>query len=287
MISSLKFSNLSLQLSLLFYFLLVSTNLISEEIKILVYNTHGLSAVFLRDNPAERFSLIGEQTKSYQLSLLQEDFAHHEVLLKSLKKQSLAFRGNSSHKSFCPFCSGSGLTMISNLSHEWKLEIDSEDFNNCSGWLGGLNDCFASKGFQLARMKTPSEKYFFIINTHLDAGREPSDRKARAEQLEQIIAKLKQETKGEALIVAGDLNLRWDDPEDRILLEAFKKELGLLDPIKGVQKNRGWQILDYILYRNGKETTFKVLEAGEDINFENEKGPLSDHPALFMRFLIN
>ena len=121
----------------------------------------------------------------------------------------------------------------------------------------------------------------------MDAGREPSDRKARAEQLEQIIAKLKQETKGEALIVAGDLNLRWDDPEDRILLEAFKKELGLLDPIKGVQKNSGWQILDYILYRNGKETTFKVLEAGEDINFENEKGPLSDHPALFMRFLIN
>jgi endonuclease/exonuclease/phosphatase family metal-dependent hydrolase len=120
----------------------------------------------------------------------------------------------------------------------------------------------------------------------LDAGRNYADRQARATQLQQIAAKIKQEASEEALIIVGDLNLRWNDPKDRALLEAFKKDLELTDSIKGVQAEGGWPILDYVLYRNSSATTFKVLEAGEDILFQNEKGPLSDHPALFMKLLI-
>ena len=286
MISKINSLSLGLCLAIFFYLSLISTNLSSEEIKILAYNTHGLPAVFAGDDPEERFPLIGEKTKSYQLSLLQEDFAHHELLLKNLSEGSVALRGNTNNKSFCPFCSGSGLTMISNLEKEWQIEIQSEAFNTCSGWLGGLNDCFATKGFQFARIETPSGKHFYVVNTHLDAGRNSSDRQARATQLQQIAAKMKQETSEEALIIVGDLNLRWNDPEDRALLEAFKKDLGLTDSIKGVQAEGGWPILDYVLYRNGRTTTLEVLEAGEDIAFQNEKEPLSDHPALFMKLLI-
>jgi len=287
MISKINSLNLVLCLTIFFHLSFISTDLSSEEIKILVYNTHGLPAVFARDDPEERFPLIGEKTKHYQLSLLQEDFAHHELLLKNLSEGSVALRGNTNNKSFCPFCSGSGLTMISNLEKEWQIEIQSEAFNTCSGWLGGLNDCFATKGFQLARIETPLGKHFYVVNTHLDAGRNSSDRQARATQLQQITAKMKLEASEEALIVVGDLNLRWNDPEDRALLEAFKKDLGLTDSIKGVQAEGGWPILDYVLYRNGSSTTFKVLEVGEDTVFQNEKGPLSDHPALFMKLLIN
>ena len=152
--------------------------------------------------------------------------------------------------------------------------------------MGGLNDCFATKGFQLARIETPLGKHFNVVNTHLDAGRNSSDRQARATQLQQIAAKMKLEASEEALIIVGDLNLRWNDPEDRALLEAFKKDLGLTDSIKGVQAEGGWPILDYVLYRNGRVTTFEVLEAGEDTLFQNKKGALSDHPALFMKLLI-
>lgn len=286
MISKINSLSLGLCLAIFFYLCLASSNLSSEEIKILIYNTHGLPAVFAGDDPEERFPLIGEKTKSYQLSLLQEDFAHHELLLQNLNEGSVALRGNANNKSFCPFCSGSGLTMISNLEKEWQIDIQSEAFNTCSGWLGGLNDCFASKGFQLARIETPSGKHFNVVNTHLDAGRNSLDRQARTTQLQQIAAKMKQEASEEALIIVGDLNLRWNDPEDRALLEAFKKDLGLSDSIKGVQAEGGWPILDYVLYRNGGATTFEVLEAGEDIVFQNEKGPLSDHPALFMKLLI-
>jgi hypothetical protein len=286
MISQIKDFRLGLCVSVLFYLCFISTNLCSEEIKILVYNTHGLPSAFAGDDPEERFPLIGEKTKGYQLSLLQEDFAHHELLLKNLNKESVAVRGNDNNKSLCPFCSGSGLTMISNLEKEWQLEVNSEAFNSCSGWLGGLNDCFASKGFQLARVQTPSEKYVFILNTHLDAGRSTSDRKARAEQLNQILTKVKQVTSEEALIVAGDLNLRWNDPQDSHLLEAFKEDLGLIDSFEGVKFEKTRPVLDYILYRNGTTTTLEVLEVGEDPDFQYDNEPLSDHPALFIRLLI-
>jgi hypothetical protein len=310
MISKIKSSKLSLCLSVLFYLCFISTNLSSEEIEILVYNTHGLPSAFAGDDPEERFPLIAEKTKSYQLSLLQEDFAHHELLLKNLNEESVAVRGNGNNKSLCPFCSGSGLTIISNLTKEWQLEINSEAFNSCSGWLRGLNDCFASKGFQLARIKTPSGKYVFVLNTHLDAGRSTSDRKVRAKQLNQILTKVKQVTSEEALIVAGDLNLRWNDPEDRELLEDFIADLRLTDSFmvqesykrakavnitshfeldhKGeIQSERAWPILDYIFYRNGRTTSLEVLDVGEDQDFQYENGPLSDHPALFLRIRIN
>ena len=218
MISKINSLSLGLCLAIFFYLSLISTNLSSEEIKILAYNTHGLPAVFAGDDPEERFPLIGEKTKSYQLSLLQEDFAHHELLLKNLNEGSVALRGNTNNKSFCPFCSGSGLTTISNLEKEWQIEIQSEAFNTCSGWLGGLNDCFATKGFQLARIETPLGKHFYVVNTHLDAGRNSSDRQARATQLQQIATKMKQEASEEALIIVGDLNLSWNDPEDRALI---------------------------------------------------------------------
>ena len=280
------------RLILLFSLSLVCGNLTSAEsakpteLKLLVYNTHGLPAVFLRDDPVRRFPKIGKQIRRYQLALLQEDFAHHEALLDSLTESSVAVRGNKSRFSLCPFCSGSGLTMISNLEQEWQLEIQAEAFDTCAGWLRGLNDCFATKGFQLSRMETPSGKLFFVVNTHLDAGRNTSDRQARATQLKQIIAKVLKEAAGEALIVAGDLNLDWEDPEDRALLETFRKELGLINSGQEVQVDKGWPILDYIFYRNGTATTLEVVETGEDKAFQNEVGPLSDHPALFMRLLI-
>ena len=287
MISKRKDFRLGLCISVLLYLCFVSTNLSSEEIKILVYNTHGLPSAFAGDDPEGRFPLIGERTKGYQLSLLQEDFAHHDLLLESINKESVVVRGNANNKLLCPFCSGSGLTIISNLKKEWQLEVNSEAFNACSGWLGGLNDCFASKGFQLARIQTPSEKSVFILNTHLDAGRSTSDRKVRVEQLNQILSKIEKVTNGEALIIAGDLNLRWNDPKDRALLENFMTDLTLIDPITETQSEREWPILDYILYRNGQTTSLQVLEVGEDPKFQYENGPLSDHPALFIKLLIN
>ena len=272
--------------------LIVSINLSSQEfhketLKMLVYNTHGLPEIFISDNPKKRFPIIGEKTQDFNISLLQEDYAHHEELSSGFAQKSIAIRGPMGGTLSCPFCTGSGLTSIFNLPKDWNIEVESEAYETCSGWLRGANDCFAYKGFQIIKITTPNQKKFFIVNTHMDAGRRDSDRSSRKIQLDHIVSAIEQREIDEALIVAGDLNLNSKDPKDVLLLEEFKKKLNLNDSFEGYEISKKWSILDYILYRQGSEVDFKLVSVGEDESFVTEEGPLSDHPALFLELSIS
>ena len=258
----------------------------SEKLRILVYNTHGLPEIFISDNPKMRFPVIGKKTQDFNISLLQEDYSHHEELLSGLAKESLAIRGGLGGRLICPFCTGSGLTSVFNLPKNWTVEVENETYETCSGWLRGANDCFAYKGFQIIKITLPSNKRFFVVNTHMDAGKRNSDRASRERQLEQIISTIKQRTTTEALIVAGDLNLNSKNPGDVKLLENFKEELRLTDSFTGHKISKKWTILDYILYKQGEELEFKIISVGEDDSFVTEEGPLSDHPALIIEVSI-
>ena len=271
--------------------IILSMNLFSleqqrENLRILVYNTHGLPEIFISDNPKKRFPVIGKKTQDFNISLLQEDYSHHEELSSGLAKESLAIRGGLGGSLICPFCTGSGLTSVFNLPKNWAVDVENETYDTCSGWLRGANDCFAYKGFQLIKITLPSNKRFFIVNTHMDAGKRDSDRASIERQLEQIISTIKQRTTTEALIVAGDLNLNSKNPEDVKLLENFKEELGLTDSFTGHKISKKWTILDYILYKQGEELEFKIISVGEDESFVTEEGPLSDHPALVIEVSI-
>ena len=256
------------------------------KLNLLVYNTHGLPAYLAGDKPEERFPEIAKRTGTYDLALLQEDFAHHELLLSHLKKPVSVTRGEDPVVPPCMFCSGSGLTLISNLEDlGWTIETTFHAFDVCSGWLSGANDCFAQKGFQLITMATADGRHIVLVNTHLDAGRSDEDRQARAVQLNHIATVLEREAGGAALIVAGDLNLRWDIPGDNALLMSFRDRLGLRRAEQGAAADQGWAILDYIYFRSGKTVTLNVAASGEDTAFANKMGPLSDHPALFATFL--
>ena len=258
----------------------------SENLRILVYNTHGLPEIFISDNPKKRFPVIGKKTQDFNISLLQEDYSHHEELSSGLAKESLAIRGGLGGRLICPFCTGSGLTSVFNLPENWTVDVENQTYDTCSGWLRGANDCFAYKGFQIIKITLPSNKRFFIVNTHMDAGKRDSDRASRERQLEQIISTIKQRTTTEALIVAGDLNLNSKNPEDVKLLENFKEELGLTDSFTGHKISKKWTILDYILYKQGEALEFKSISVGEDESFVTEEGPLSDHPALVIEVSI-
>ena len=258
----------------------------SEKLRILVYNTHGLPEIFISDNPKMRFPVIGKKTQDFSIALLQEDYSHHEELLSGLAKESLAIRGGLGGRLICPFCTGSGLTSVFNLPKNWTVEVENETYETCSGWLRGANDCFAYKGFQIIKITLPSNKRFFVVNTHMDAGKRNSDRASRERQLEQIISTIKQRTTTEALIVAGDLNLNSKNPGDVKLLENFKEELRLTDSFVGHEISKKWTILDYILYKQGEALEFKSISVGEDESFVTEEGPLSDHPALIIEVSI-
>ena len=258
----------------------------SENLRILVYNTHGLPEIFISDNPKKRFPVIGKKTQDFNISLLQEDYSHHEELSSGLAKESLAIRGGLGGRLICPFCTGSGLTSVFNLPKNWTVDVENQTYDTCSGWLRGANDCFAYKGFQIIKITLPSNKRFFIVNTHMDAGKRDSDRAARKKQLEHIISTIKLRTTTEALIVAGDLNLNSKNPEDVKLLENFKEKLKLTDSFTGHKISKKWTILDYILYKQGEELEFKSISVKEDESFVTEEGPLSDHPALIIEVSI-
>ena len=81
---------------LLIIYLLIPFEVFSLEDKnfslnILVYNTHGLPEIFIDDNPKKRFPTIGEKTQDFNISLLQEDYSHHEELSSGLGTKSIAY----------------------------------------------------------------------------------------------------------------------------------------------------------------------------------------------------
>jgi endonuclease/exonuclease/phosphatase family metal-dependent hydrolase len=196
-------------------------------------------------------------------------------------------RGNGSRFGWCSFCSGSGLTLLSRLDPTRLLELSNLPFDACSGWLLGANDCLATKGFQLARLRHPAGPEIHVVNTHLDAGAGVDDRDARRRQLERLGDELSRRADGTPLIIAGDMNLDAGQPEDAALLETFKSALSLRDSGARAESGSGFLVLDYILFRGGPEWQLDVLEAGQDPTFFAEGQHLSDHPALFARFRIS
>lgn len=258
----------------------------AAELRLLTYNTHGLPAWISRDDPEARFPEIGAESNRYDVVLLQEDFAYHERL-RERARHRFVLRGNPSRMPACPICSGSGLTTLVRAGAVEAVEAErARPYASCSGWLGGANDCLATKGFLHARLRLDGGATLHVVNTHLDAGREPADREARRAQLETLAEVLEGETGGEALVVAGDLNLDDAVPADRALLEAFRTRLGLRDAGARPDPDGGWEVIDYVLVRSGASARVTVLEAGEDPGFARAGRPLSDHPALFVRLRV-
>lgn len=256
-----------------------------DELAVLSYNTHGLSAWVAGDDPERRFPLIGRRAGAYDVALLQEDFAHHERLLAEAAP-AIVRRGNGSRKRWCPICSGAGLTFLSRLPEAALLDVRSAPYGTCAGWLGGANDCLADKGYQLLALRLASGAVVHLANTHLDAGRDESDRAARRRQLGTLRAAIERHVGDGALIVGGDFNLAADDPGDVEILEGFSAALGLSDSGAGARPGSGWEVLDYLLYRSGGGVALEVAEAGEDPSFAAGGVALSDHPAIFARFRV-
>lgn len=260
---------------------------LARALNILVYNTHGLPGLIAQDKPKKRFPEIAALASGYDLALLQEDFAHHDLLVKNLNGDAAVFKGEDTDNPPCLFHSNSGLTLVSNLARDdWSASAQFHEFNACAGYLAGANDCFAQKGFLIVHLQSKAGQQVTVVNTHLDAGDRVQDRQARAEQLDHIASVLERDAAGRAIILAGDLNLDWYRPEDQALLFSFRDRLGLTRAGYNLPIDRGWVALDYIYVRDGDAAQISVVGFAEDQRFENEDGPLSDHPALSVTVTI-
>lgn len=242
------------------------------ELRVLTYNTHGLPAWIARDRPAWRMPRIGRLLSRYDVALVQENFAHHDRL-RAAVSHDVIVRGHDD----------SGLTTFGHFDPREVVEVQRTAYDSCSGWLWGASDCFADKGFLRLRLSLPHGARLDVVNTHLEAGRGPADHAVRAAQVGLLVERLRA-LRGAALVLGGDLNLRFDEPRDRELLLVLTSALGLAD--SGALPGPGWDRIDYLLVRGSERLGLEVLEAGMAGEFQAGGEPLSDHPALFVRLRL-
>ncbi len=242
------------------------------EVRIVSYNTHGLPAWIARDRPEWRFPRIGQLFSAYDVALVQEDFAHHEILRTSVSHDAI-LRGNDD----------SGLTTLLRWSPDHVVEMERVPYGSCSGWLFGASDCFADKGFLRVRLALPNGALVDLVNTHLEAGDGEDDHAVRVQQVGVLRERLRGPQPA-ALVLGGDLNLDWSKPRERALLEELIADLGLVD--SGARPSSPWDRIDYLFLRESDGVELEVLAAGMAEEFVAEGEPLSDHPALYVHLQV-
>ena len=246
----------------------------------LTYNVHGLPSWIARDDPPARIPLILERAAGYDVVLLQEDFAYHDMVLAN-REHAHVFRGN---EGWSRFLSGSGLTILSHFAP--GAAPIAAAYGVCNGYLGAGNDCYANKGFLMARLALTNGAELDVWNTHLDAGSGEEDHAARVAQLDRLATAIEAHSNDRAVLVGGDLNLEWADARDRALCESFRDRLGLA--IAAQTRPGEWEShLDYLLLRSGGGVQIEILAGGKDEKMvSGSHAALSDHPAIFVRMRI-
>ena len=203
----------------------------SHGLPVLVFNIHDrlLSDSFFSSeaHTEEEIACIGDLASKFDLVLFQEAFVRPAQLAQYTKhawsNHPLFTEGGGGDwwplRDICQICLSPGLLM---LAREQPQSVHSEPYEAFAGWNTDLNkaDDFFSKGFQLVQFPT-----FWVLNSHMDAGRGEASIKARALQFRQLTAGIRRFVSPDApLLVGMDANLRPDQEErDAEILEEFLK----------------------------------------------------------------
>ncbi|HNP29117.1 MAG TPA: hypothetical protein PKK23_08740 [Nitrospirales bacterium] len=201
----------------------------SHGLQVLVFNIHDRllpGSLFSDDaHTEEEVACIGDLASKFDLVLFQEAFVRPAQLAQytghSWRDHPLFTEGGGGDwwplRAMCQICMSPGLLM---LAREQPESVYAEPYEAFAGWNTDLNkaDNFFSKGFQLVKFPT-----FWVLNSHMDAGRGPDSIEARALQFRQITGAIKRVVSSNApLLVGMDANLRPDQEErDAEILREF------------------------------------------------------------------
>jgi endonuclease/exonuclease/phosphatase family metal-dependent hydrolase len=251
-----------------------TTPINSGSFSLLTYNVAGLPQGISQSNPIANTPQISPLLNRYDLVLVQEDFSYHHLLEPQtthpyesapLTTFSTLVNDGLNRFSWSPF--------TSHTRQKWSV---------CNGWWNASNDCLSSKGFTVARHELSPGIEVDVYNLHADAGGGADDQAARASNMAQVAAYIASFSAGNAVIVAGDTNLRESRPGDAPILADFMGTTGLQDVSKLLNKP---DHIDRVFFMDGLDviltpTQWRVADEFKDAN----GNPLSDHPAIHVDF---
>ncbi|CCC13990.1 hypothetical protein SMACR_08157 [Sordaria macrospora] len=287
----------------------------SGDLTILSMNVAGLPAILNPNDVAggkkAAAKTIGSKFAEYGYDVIhvQEDFNYHAHLYST---DTHPFRTPTSGG--VPF--GSGLNTLSTLP--WlsgSFLRQKWDKSSCASEF----DCLTPKGFTFMRIalspsssSSPSsdasdapdgkesEVYVDFYNLHTDAGTQPLDLKARNDNLRQITEWINHKSKGNAVLVYGDVNSRYSRAGDTGIRSLLASEnptgpAGLTDVWIEIHRNSilpsdatvcgnpaetaTCEIVDKVLYRSSPLVKLQptAFEYAAPKFLSAEGGVLSDH----------
>jgi len=250
------------------------------ELSVLTYNVAGLPQEISRVFPERNIPQISPLLNGYDLVFVQEDFAYHSQLTRDI--EDYLFRSRKINTGW--FGLGDGLSTFSNRAF---FDFKRTPWEVCSGVLNRSSDCLTPKGFSFGRLKINEHDRIDIYNLHLDAGRGDEDSAAREQQLEQFMTFFELHTNSNPVIIAGDWNLRRENPRDQKVLDRIENRLKITSACQYFDCEQ--ETVDRIHFRNG--LAYKLtpkLRQYETYRFQDANGrSLSDHEPLNVVFLID
>ena len=118
-----------------------------------------------------------------------------------------------------------------------------------------------------------------IYNMHMEAGGCPEDLEIRLQATMDMVAAIMQRSADHAVVVAGDYNLRYTDPEDLEPLDNIVQGASLRDVCDELDCQD--HDIDHFMVRDGPRLRLEPVRWWEDDQFVDAAGePLSDHPAI-------
>ena len=204
---------------------------------VLVWNIHDRllpgSIFSSKGHSEEEIVCIGDLASKYDLVLLQEAFVRPAQIARYTKHlwadhPSFSEGGGGDRwplRVVCEICLTPGLLMLAQEGPGWVYAEPFRAFAGRNTKLDKADESF-SKGFQLVKFKD-----FWVLNSHMDAGRGQASRDARALQAWQITAALKWYVPSTAALLIGmDSNLKPErnkhdgGEQDEEILQKFLKD---------------------------------------------------------------
>jgi len=243
---------------------------------LLTYNVAGLPHYLSSSDPVRNTPRISRRLDAYDLALVQEDFRYHAKLARHARHP---FRSRPLRLHAAPV--GDGLNRFSTFPF---AEFERIRWDECHGIVGDGSDCLSAKGFSLARHEISPGVVIDVYNLHADAGGAEGDIEARAAQFRQLRAHLARVSHGNAVIVAGDTNLKGAArPRDGEIMAGFLGATGMADVARFLG---GFpETIDRVFFRSGAGVALRPLRWRIADEFVDGDGaPLSDHEPIHARF---